>query len=178
MDGPLPFFYYDILARIVPGAVTLSVLWQLRGFRPVDWLKNFVQLGDKDGWEKLIAPCDWCSRPGHGLRYTGGCTRFGLQSALVFHDRILCSPNAYQRDLRRHPKSMGSSISFGNHFSGMVLRGRRQFGGLKTLPRIGQIRYSDTRWSSTVERVPPSGSRAASPSRRCPSSFPCRSSTA
>jgi len=56
MEGPLPFFYYDILSRIVPGAVTLSVLWQVRGFRPLEWLKTFVQLNDKDSWQKLVVP--------------------------------------------------------------------------------------------------------------------------
>jgi hypothetical protein len=56
MESPLPFFYYDILSRIVPGAVALSVLWQLHGFGPVDWFKSFVQSGDKDSWEKLVVP--------------------------------------------------------------------------------------------------------------------------
>jgi hypothetical protein len=56
MESPLPFFYYDILSRIVPGAVTLSVLWQVQGFGPVDWFKSFVQSGEKDSWEKLVVP--------------------------------------------------------------------------------------------------------------------------
>ena len=56
MDSPLPFFYYDILSRIVPGAATLSVLWQLQGFGPIDWFKSFVKSGEKDSWEKLVVP--------------------------------------------------------------------------------------------------------------------------
>jgi hypothetical protein len=56
MESPLPFFYYDILSRIVPGAITLSVLWQVQGFGPVDWFKGFVQSGEKDSWEKLVVP--------------------------------------------------------------------------------------------------------------------------
>jgi hypothetical protein len=56
METPLPFFYYDILSRIVPGAATLSVLWQVQGFGPVDWFKSFVQTGEKDSWEKLVVP--------------------------------------------------------------------------------------------------------------------------
>ena len=56
MESPLPFFYYDILSRIVPGAVTLSVLLQVHGFGPVDWFKSFVQSGEKDSWEKLVVP--------------------------------------------------------------------------------------------------------------------------
>jgi hypothetical protein len=46
MESPLPFFYYDIFSRIVPGAVTLSVLWQVQGLGPVDWFKSFVQSGE------------------------------------------------------------------------------------------------------------------------------------
>ncbi len=38
MDSPLPFFYYDILSRIVPGAATLAVLWNVNGFAPIAWL--------------------------------------------------------------------------------------------------------------------------------------------
>ena len=69
MESPLPFFYYDILSRIVPGAVTLSVLWQVHGFGPVDWFKSFVQSGEKDELGKIGNPrplgwallCDWSS---------------------------------------------------------------------------------------------------------------------
>jgi hypothetical protein len=56
MESPLPFFYYDILARIVPGAATLAVLWQLRCFGPIHWLKAFTKTGEVDGWEKLVIP--------------------------------------------------------------------------------------------------------------------------
>ena len=56
MNSPLPSFYYDILARIVPGAVTLAVLWPEKGFRPFDWFIWFVSTGEHDGWEKLIMP--------------------------------------------------------------------------------------------------------------------------
>lgn len=52
----LPYFYYDILSRIVPGAATLAVVWPTRGFPPVDWLLWFVSTGEKEGWEKLAIP--------------------------------------------------------------------------------------------------------------------------
>jgi len=56
MDNPLPFFYYDILSRIVPGAATLAVVWPTKGFPPVDWLLWFVSTGEREGWEKLAVP--------------------------------------------------------------------------------------------------------------------------
>ncbi|MDR3774545.1 MAG: hypothetical protein P4L26_14425 [Terracidiphilus sp.] len=56
MDNPLPFFYYDILSRIVPGAATLAVLWPTKGLPPVDWLLWFAATGEREGWEKFVVP--------------------------------------------------------------------------------------------------------------------------
>ena len=51
----LPFFYYDILARIIPGAATLAVLWTKTEFAPMDWLLKFVTKAG-DSWEKFAVP--------------------------------------------------------------------------------------------------------------------------
>ncbi|HZP05391.1 MAG TPA: hypothetical protein VFB43_10860 [Terracidiphilus sp.] len=56
MENPLPFFYYDILSRIVPGAATLAVLSIAKGFPPMAWLLSFISAGDREGWEKLAVP--------------------------------------------------------------------------------------------------------------------------
>ena len=56
MDNPLPFFYYDILSRIVPGAATLAVLWPTKGFAPMHWLHCFVTAESHEDWEKIAMP--------------------------------------------------------------------------------------------------------------------------
>jgi len=55
MDS-LPFFYYDILARIVPGAATLAVVWdnKIAFHLPVAWLMKFAN-ADGD-WRKVVVP--------------------------------------------------------------------------------------------------------------------------
>ena len=56
MEGSFPFFYYDILTRIVPGASMLAVLWNIDGFGPIDWLHGFIDDTSPESWEKLLIP--------------------------------------------------------------------------------------------------------------------------
>ncbi len=56
MNSSFPFFYYDILARIVPGAATLAVLWPTTWFPPMNWLRSFVVAGGHEQWENLAVP--------------------------------------------------------------------------------------------------------------------------
>src|SRR6185437_257698 len=55
MDS-LPFFYYDILARIVPGAATLAVIWDNGiGFHlAVGWVMRYANGGGD--WKKVTVP--------------------------------------------------------------------------------------------------------------------------
>lgn len=53
MDTPLPFFYYDILSRIIAGGVTLAVLATLRAKFLGSWLSF---LGGVQGWKTVGVP--------------------------------------------------------------------------------------------------------------------------
>jgi hypothetical protein len=54
MDS-LPFFYYDILSRIMPGAVTLAVLSTVPDLLP-PWLLSLFKTNTSEGLEKLAVP--------------------------------------------------------------------------------------------------------------------------
>ena len=50
MDAPIPFFYYDILARLIPGAATVVVLmvrW---------WPQLTCYVGGPEGWKTAVIP--------------------------------------------------------------------------------------------------------------------------
>ena len=48
-----PFFYYDILSRMIPGAVTLATLSMIRGKLPQWWC---AFLGGQQSWKAVIIP--------------------------------------------------------------------------------------------------------------------------
>ena len=53
MDKPIPFFYYDILSRIIPGAVTIAALLIIRDKLPQSWWDFF---GGQQSWKAVIVP--------------------------------------------------------------------------------------------------------------------------
>lgn len=53
MDKPIPFFYYDILARIVPGAATVATLHMLGKHLPNSWL---VLFDGQQTWKAIVIP--------------------------------------------------------------------------------------------------------------------------
>lgn len=53
MDKLIPFFYYDILARIIPGAATLATLLMVRDKLPPSWLSFFAV---EQNWKAVVVP--------------------------------------------------------------------------------------------------------------------------
>jgi hypothetical protein len=53
MGALIPFFYYDLLARIVPGACTLATLLVIRDDFPRSWIS---ELGGAEGWKAVVVP--------------------------------------------------------------------------------------------------------------------------
>jgi hypothetical protein len=53
MDRPIPFFYYDILSRIIPGAMTLATLYMVRDILPTAWLSSFQ---GNQSWKAIVVP--------------------------------------------------------------------------------------------------------------------------
>jgi hypothetical protein len=53
MKETIPFFYYDILARIVPGAMTLATLLSVRDRLPNSWKILFV---GSESWKAVVVP--------------------------------------------------------------------------------------------------------------------------
>jgi hypothetical protein len=63
MDKTIPFFYYDILSRVIPGAVTLVVFSVIESLPPISWLlsltSQFAHHGwytDGQGWQTIAIP--------------------------------------------------------------------------------------------------------------------------
>jgi len=50
----LPFFYYDILSRITPGAATLATLFLLHDKMPASWRAFFVD--GQENWKAVVVP--------------------------------------------------------------------------------------------------------------------------
>jgi hypothetical protein len=53
MKDTIPFFYYDILARIIPGAMTLATLLSVRDKLPESWKILFV---GSESWKAVVVP--------------------------------------------------------------------------------------------------------------------------
>lgn len=53
MDKPIPFFHYDILSRMIPGAVTLATLSMIRDKLPGLWWAFFA---GQQSWKVVIVP--------------------------------------------------------------------------------------------------------------------------
>ncbi len=63
MDKTIPFFYYDIMSRIIPGAATLAVLSVIRSLPPISWLLSFTNRfaapglqTTGQGWQTIAMP--------------------------------------------------------------------------------------------------------------------------
>lgn len=50
----LPFFYYDILSRMTPGAATLATLFIIRDKMPPSWEAFFVT--GQESWKVVVVP--------------------------------------------------------------------------------------------------------------------------
>lgn len=53
MDHPIPFFYYDILSRMIPGGATLAALHMIRQELPGFWLTLFW---GQETWKAVVVP--------------------------------------------------------------------------------------------------------------------------
>jgi len=63
MDKTIPFFYYDILSRVIPGAVTLAVISVIASLPPISCLLSFTGqyahhgwYTDGQGWQAIAMP--------------------------------------------------------------------------------------------------------------------------
>ena len=50
----LPFFYYDILSRITPGATALATLFLIGDKMPPSWHSFFVE--GEENWKAVVVP--------------------------------------------------------------------------------------------------------------------------
>jgi len=53
MDKPIPFFYFDILSRMIPGAATLASLHMIRQQLPDAWQTLFE---GQETWKAVVVP--------------------------------------------------------------------------------------------------------------------------
>ena len=63
MDKTIPFFYYDIMSRIIPGAAALAVLSIIKSLPPISWLLSFTNQyaryglqTDGQSWQTIAMP--------------------------------------------------------------------------------------------------------------------------
>jgi hypothetical protein len=54
MNYSFPFFFFDIVSRIIPGAFTVAIWPMVLGRSPMEWLDSLPK--DSGGWKSVVVP--------------------------------------------------------------------------------------------------------------------------